>query len=284
MPDTTSRFASVPAATPDSATTYRLTFGRVIRSEWIRLVSTRTTCLTLLVTGAVMAAVGLIAASVSTGDTAQLPSPGPGFGSTDPMSTLMAGATPAFLLVAVLGVIVGAREYGTGLARTTYAAVPRRWPVLAARLLVLAAAAVVVISTGAVIALIGGNALLSAGDAPTVAWSDDGAVRALFGTVGYLVGTALIGVAVGTLTRSVGSGLGFVLGIGLVLPAFGGLLLPEDWQDALNYLPSQQAATSFTALDAGGTYLSVGAGAVVFFAWVATTSLAAAAAVLRRDI
>lgn len=283
MPETT--LPGTGTLTPTSVPApHRLTFARVVHSEWIRLVSTRSTWATLLATGAVMAAIGLVAASVSAGGGSEAATgPGPELGSSDPMSTLMAGATPAFLLAAVLGVIVGAREYGTGLARTTYSAVPQRWPVLAARLLVIAAATAAVTAVGAVIAFVGGNALLSAGGTETVAWSDDGVVGVLLGNVGYLVGTSMIGVAVGTLTRSIGSGLGIVLGLGLVLPGFGGLLLPDGWQDALDYLPSQ-AAASFTTLDAGDAFLSVGAGAAVFVSWVVVTSAAAVAAVMRRDV
>ena len=288
MPDLAAT-STAPTTTPSTAATpgptaYRLTFTRVLRSEWIRLVTTRSTRWTLLATGLVMVAIGLVAASVSGSGTSDQPGgPTPAFETSDPMATLMAGATPGFLLMVVLGVIVGAREYGTGLARTTYAAVPRRWPVVLGRMLVLAAAATVVVGLGALIAFVGGNAVLSASDAPTAAWGDDGVVRALLGNVGYLVGSAVIGVAVGTLTRSIGSGLGIVIGLGLVLPAFGTLLLPEDYQGVLDYLPSQ-AGMSFTALDAGSDYLSVGVGAAVFLAWVLGTGTAALVSVLRRDV
>lgn len=284
MPDLATSTAATSPERTDGSSTYRLSFAGVLRSEWIRLVTTRSTRWTLLATGLVMAVVGLVAASVAGSGGSQQPGgPTPAFQASDPLATVMAGATPGFLLMAVLGVILGAREYGTGLVRTTYAAVPRRWPVIAARMLVLAGVGTVVVGLGATVAFVGGNAVLAASDAQTVGWGDDGVARALLGNVGYLVGTSVIGVAVGTLTRSIGSGLGIVLGLGLVLPAFGNLLLPEDYQGVLDYLPTQ-AGTAFTSLDAGSDYLSVGLGVTVFVAWVAGTALAALVGVLRRDV
>ena len=47
------------------------------------------------------------------------------------------------LAVGVLGVLAFSSEYSTGLIRTTFAAVPRRWAVLAAKAAVVGAAALI---------------------------------------------------------------------------------------------------------------------------------------------
>lgn len=272
--------AGAPVASPS---TTRLTWRGIARSEWIRLVSTRSTSITLLASGVVMALIGLLAAAVSTGSVAD-PSggPAPGFSDSDPMGTLMAGSTMVILIIGVLGVMVGAREYGSGLARTTYSAVPRRWPVLVSRIGVFALAATVVIGLGTLVAFAGGTSLLEANDATTVSFGDDGVGRALVGNVAYLVGTGVLGIAIGTLTRSLGLGIGALIALVVVVPGFGSVLLPDDWQGALDYLPSQ-AATSFTSVDAGSDYLGLVAGVVVFLAWVIGSSVAATVALLRRD-
>jgi ABC-2 type transport system permease protein len=268
----------------DSPARMRLTASRVMHSEWLRLVTTRSTLVTLLAAGAVMALIGLLAAAVATGSVSD-PSggPTPGFDASDPLGTLMAGSTMVVLVVGVLGVMIGAREYGSGLVRTTYAAVPRRWPVLVARVAVFAATSLLVIGTGTLIAFVGGNALLEANGSTTASWGDDGVVRALVGNVVYLVGTGVIGIALGTLTRSIGLGIGAVVALIIVIPGLGGALLPDSWQGALDYLPSQ-AAVALTTVDASADHLGVADGSAVLAAWVVGLVCVAAAGLVRRDV
>jgi ABC-2 type transport system permease protein len=267
----------------DAHHTHRLSWRGIIVSEWIRLVTTRSTMITLMAAGVLMALIGMLAAGVSTGSVDD-PSggPAPGFSSSDPLSTLMAGSTMVILLIGVLGVIVGAREYGSGLVRTTYAAVPRRWPVLVSRILVFSAVASLVIGVGTLVAFFGGSAVLEANDATTVALGDAGVGRALVGNVGYLVGTGVLGIALGTLTRSLGLGIGALIALVLVVPGFGSVLLPDDWQGALDYLPSE-AASGFTTVDPTGG-LGAAAGLVVFLVWLVGSAAAATATLLRRDV
>ena len=58
--------------------------------------------------------------------------------------------------------------------------------------------------------------------------------------------------------------------------AFGAILLPDDWQDALQYLPSN-AAAAFTSLTASSSTLAVPEGVLVFATWVVVLAAAAAA-------
>jgi ABC-2 type transport system permease protein len=263
----------------------KMTWAGLMRSEWIKLVTTRSTLWTLLASGFVMVMVASVASASSTGSVSD-PNPqggGPGFGGSGPLDLILAGQTPLVLVMGVLGVMLGAREYASGLVRTTYAAVPKRLPVLVSRIVVFASAAFAVVGIGTVIAFFTGNAILTAGDAATVAWGDDGVLRAVAGTVAYLVGIGVMGICIGTVTRTIGSGVGIVIGLILVLPGLGRVLLPESWADGLKYLPSD-AGTAFAALDAGGDYLSIGVGSVVFVLWVVAGALAASVALLRRDV
>lgn len=260
----------------------RLTWTGILRSEWIRLTTTRSTWVTLLATGLLMGLFGAIAAAASTG---AVEGPGgaapPGFAGADTIGVLMAGQTPGVLVIGVLGVMLGAREYASGMVRTTYAAVPARWRVLVARTLVLAAASAVVVGAGVAIAFVAGNAVLAGSDATTVALDDEGTARVLLGVTGYLVAAGVLGLFLGTLTRGVGAGVGTLLGLLLVVPGFGTLLLPDDWQDALAYLPSEAAESVTTS--AGGDLGTV-AGVLVLAAWVVGLGVAAATALHRRDV
>jgi ABC-2 type transport system permease protein len=248
------------------AARHKVTWRGILQSEWYRLVTTRSTAVTLAVGGIIMALFGMIAATVASSDPGESFGP-PGLESAGPLESTLAGQTPVQLLIAVLGVMLGARDYSTGFVRTTYAAVPHRWKVFLGRLLMFGAAATVVLGAGTAVAFVAGSAILESRDLPTVAITDEGVFRALVGTAGYLVGIGLMGVSLGTITRAIGSGVGIVIGAILVLPGLGQLLIPDDYTDLLYYLPSN-AGTSIGTIDPVDPYLSVGAGAIVFVAWL----------------
>ena len=92
---------------------------------------------------------------------------------------LLLASGPLLLIVAVLGAIIGAREYSTGMIRTTLAAVPKRLPVLWGKLTTFVVVVAPVALVGVLISFFGGMAILDAGGAATVAWSDEGVARAV---------------------------------------------------------------------------------------------------------
>ena len=59
------------------------------------------------------------------------------FASADPTAISLAGVTLAQLIVGILGVLFISNEYANGMIRSTFAAVPRRLPVLWAKVIVL---------------------------------------------------------------------------------------------------------------------------------------------------
>ncbi|MGL5930324.1 MAG: hypothetical protein ACRCY8_15445 [Dermatophilaceae bacterium] len=262
----------------------RTTFVRVVRSEWIKLVSVRSTLWTLFASAVVLVGIGAVAASTATGATEGV---GPGGGGgpgaavgSDPLSTVLAGATPAVLILGILGVVVGAREYGSGMVRTTMTAVPRRWTALLARVVSFVALVGPIVLLATVAAWAVGTAVLDAGGEPTAAWGDDGIARAVVGTGLYLVGMSVLGLGLGVLLRGLGAAIGGFAGLILIVPGLGALLLPDDWQGALDYLPSE-AATSFTTL--AGPF-DPGVGAAVVGAWVLAAVAAAWTRLMRSDV
>src|SRR5512141_2127948 len=134
---TTSSTTATDSPTRQPETEYRLTAVRLLRSELIRFVTVRSNVVTVAALGLLMVLVGVIAAATSTGDVAGAGpggAPAPGFAASDPLATVLAGSTPGVLVVGVLGVLAGAREYGSGMIRTTMSAAPRRVAVLLARI------------------------------------------------------------------------------------------------------------------------------------------------------
>jgi ABC-type transport system involved in multi-copper enzyme maturation permease subunit len=242
----------------------------------------RSTWLTLGGLFAAIVAFGLISAAVATGQVSDPSAGGPAFAGSSPMQTVLAGANFGVLIVAVLGVLVGAREYGSGMIRTTVAAVPRRWPVLLGKVVTFVAVVTPVVLVGVLVAFFGGTAILSSAGAASVSWSDPDVASSVLGTVGYLVGIGVMGVGLGVLLRGIGAGLGVLIGGVLFVPTLLSALLPDSWDSVLKFLPSS-AGDAFTGAQTTGDMLTYGQGVVVFAAWLAVAVGAAGIALMRRD-
>jgi ABC-2 type transport system permease protein len=123
---------------------YRVTGPRVLRSEWAKLWSLRSTWITLGLGLAFLVTFGLIAAAQYTPQPA---GSGAGmereFANATTVSLSLFGLTFAQLALGVLGVLVTAGEYSTGMIRSTLAAVPSRLPTLWAKAAVFGVVALV---------------------------------------------------------------------------------------------------------------------------------------------
>jgi ABC-2 type transport system permease protein len=286
VPPTTTPEKTDPTMTtsPDTTspgTTYRITTTRVVRSEWIKLRTLRSTWTMLAAVLLTIVGIGAIAAATATG-AVEGPADGGGPGGGDALSTVLSGSMLAVVLVGVLGVLVGAREYSSGLIRSSLAAVPARLPVLWAKVVAFLGAVVPVVLAGVLVAFVAGMAILEGGGAATVSWSDEQTARVVLGTAAYVVGIGLIGLALGLLLRSTAGAISALLAGVLVLPTLAGALLPEAWDGLLKYFPSN-AASAFTSTVPTDSLLSSGAGALVFAAWIVVGLAAAAVALTRRD-
>lgn len=257
---------------------------RVLRSEWIKMRTLRSTWITAASILILIVGFGVIAAMVAGGDIAtdgtQAPAAGPG--DTGPLSTVLVGANLAVLVVAVLGSIAGAREFGTGMIRTTLSAVPKRLPVLWAKLVAFTAVILPVVAIGVVVAFFVGTGVLDGSGADSVSWGDDNVARSVLGTAYYITGIGIIGLAIGVLLRSTAAAIGVVIGAVLFLPSLASALLPDSWDAVLSYLPSN-AVTAFTSTATDGSTLSPGMGLLVFSAWIVLAVAGAAVALVRRD-
>jgi ABC-type transport system involved in multi-copper enzyme maturation permease subunit len=265
-----------------SSVAVRTTGARVLSSEWIKLRTLRSTWAYVSGTLFVLVGFGVIAALTASGQT-DGQGGGPQFSGADPVSITLTGANLAVLVVAVMGSIVGAREYSTGMIRTTLAAVPKRLPVLWGKLATFIGVMALTVVVGVLVAFVTGMAILDAGGAATASWADDGVARAVLGTAANVVGLGVMGLALGVLLRSTAAAIGTVIGAVLFIPTLASALLPDSWDGVLKYLPSN-AAQAFTSLaDSGGSLLSPGAGMAVFAGWVVLSIAGAAVALKRRD-
>jgi ABC-2 type transport system permease protein len=249
----------------------RVTQARVIRSEWIKFWSLRSTGITLAVAVALLVGIGLLASSMlGSGDGGP---GGPGDGPLGPVDASLAGLTFAQLAFGTLGVLFMATEYSTGMIRSSLTAVPRRLPVLWGKIAVFAGVVAVVSLAAAAIAFTAGQAIIGDGGA---SWSDPGVARAVIGTAVILTGSGVVGLALGALLRSTPAAISTLFGVMFLLSGIAGLLLPSSWgDDVVQFLPSN-AGSAFTAVTQSSGALAPWAGLGVFAAYVVAVVAAGA--------
>lgn len=259
-----------------------VTYLGVLRSEWVKLRSVRSSTTTIAAGAGVLLLIGLISAAIMGGLVTGI-GDGPD-AVADPAGATLQGVLLAQLVLGVLGVLVITSEYATGLIRTTFTAVPRRLPVLWAKAAVVAAVTFPTMLAAALVTFFVGQVFIGNGGGATAALGDPGVLRAIVGTAGYLSGIALLGLAVGTLLRSTAAGISTLFGVVFLLPGLGALLLPASWgENVLQFLPSN-AGSAFTSVVPTPDLLSPGAGLAVFAAWVAVPLALAAVALKRRNV
>ena len=114
----------------------------VVRSEWTKLRTVRSTYWTLLAAAVAMIGVSVIVCAILVAQYANMSIKDKA--SFDPVTLSLAGGFLAQLAIAVLGVLVITSEYSSGMIRATFAAVPQRVTVLAAKATVFAGVTFVV--------------------------------------------------------------------------------------------------------------------------------------------
>jgi hypothetical protein len=185
-----------------------------LRSEWLKLWSLRSTWITLGV--AVLLGIGggagISAAAASAYRHGHL-----GRHGWQPVEVSLISLFFVQWAMAILGALSITGEYGSGMVRTSLAAVPRRARFLVAKAAVLT---VVVLVVGEVIAFgsfVVGQAVLGAG-VPHASLSDATTLRAVVGGGLYLTAIGLLSIGVGFLVRSTAAAIAIVVGVLFVFP------------------------------------------------------------------
>lgn len=273
----------------------RVTQWRVIGSERIKFFSLRSNRIALV--GAIIAIVllGWLTAGVAVGDIVPdnpFEVEGPDLSAIlDHTSIATSGVQLATLILGSLGVLAMSGEYSSGMIRSTLAAVPKRLPVLFAKIAVLGSATAVAVGLG----VFGSFALtgrILGEHGLTSSLGDEHVLRALLGNVGFVVGIVLIGLALGVLLRSTAGGIATLFTVLLIVPQLLNLILPDNIADAIfGYLPSSAGLSfmvtspefSLAAAFAGGELLGPLHGFLVFVGWVVVMTGLAMVVFKRRD-
>jgi len=266
-----------PVGDPPLTATIGVTQRRVVKAEWIKLWSVRSTVIGLFAAVVVAVGLGLVFSSLGGNEMGH----GPQVGS-DPLSLSLAGFDLSQLITGVLGVSLVAGEYSTGLMRTVFSAVAGRVPVLRAKAVVFGSVTLVLMTAAAFAAFFGGQALYR-GDVPTYSLADPGVFRAVLGTAAYASGVGLLGVALGFLLRTTAAGIGVLFATLLLVPGLTGLL-PDAIGEPLTKVLPAGAGQAFMSVGPDGSLLSPMAGFILFVTWVVGLLIVAGVAVKKRDV
>ncbi|HMD45300.1 MAG TPA: hypothetical protein VKG43_04015 [Acidimicrobiales bacterium] len=212
----------------------------VLRSEWTKLRSVRSTTWSLLAMVVISIGIGILATSTEAARWSQ---------ATltdrltfDPVSLSLTGLLFAQLAIGVLGVLVISAEYGTGSIRATFSAVPNRPLVLAAKALVFGVVALVVSEVVSFAAFFIGQAILT-GSAPHATLSQPGVLRAVIGSGLYLTILGLFALGIGAILRHTAGAISVFVAILLVAPLIL-QALPEFIRDRVaKFLPANIGVT-----------------------------------------
>jgi ABC-2 type transport system permease protein len=258
----------------------RLTQGRVALSEWTKLRSLRSTVYTLLATVIVTIGFGALASAITASRwTSISPVDKADFNA---LSTSLVGVNFGVLAIGVLGVLLITGEYSTGMIRSTFAAVPKRLPVLWAKAGVYSLVALAVAVPSTLIAFFAGQAFLSSQHIQ-IAFSHSGVPGAVIGSAIYLTLVGLFGLGLGAILRNTAAGIAAFAAVMFVIPPLVSIL-PASTANAIDpYLPSN-AGSAIMHIGQQAHSLAPWTGLAVFAGYAAVAIAVAAITLRRRDV
>jgi ABC-type transport system involved in multi-copper enzyme maturation permease subunit len=262
---------------------HRVRFGGLLLAEWTKIRSVRSTVWTVILF--VVLTVGLTAGLTAL-VVGSWTKPGSANGQVqiieDPVGFILgAGLGIGQLTICVLGVLLITTEYSTGVIRASLLAVPRRIPMLAAKVTVFAAMLIVLAEAVAFGSFFAGSALLHS--KVPVSLGDPGVTRAAVGAGLYLTVLGLFALGIGGLIRHTAGAIAAVIGVVLVLPILTSFLPGSLGHHVNAYLPEQAGSLVYEAHRNASQLLSPWQGFGVFCLWTAVLLGGAAFLLVRRD-
>jgi ABC-2 type transport system permease protein len=258
----------------------------MLRSEWIKLITIRSTVWTATLTLAFTAGfAGLVILGIVLGESE---------GGLDPAGLIsdQFGAQPAATLVgfgllmaqafaAILGVILVTSERSNGAINSTVAAVPKRSLIVLGKLTVSGMAGLAIGAASSVLTVAIGYPVFDRyGDAGSLV--DPALVQAVAGGAVYFALIAMISTSIGFLVRGTAAAAGLALGLVLIVP---GLLqlVPIVGGPLAALLPTALGQALYTPVAVIGVpALLIGAGGMV--AWVVALGALALSTFTRKDV
>jgi hypothetical protein len=265
-----------------------VTFGRVLKSEWIKITSVPSTVVLIVITTVVLVGLAALLAWQTTVSLDAGPEAAAQMqGQADAATALgIPGAGLAFgqLLMASLAVVLIASEWGTGMIRSTMVVVPRRSLALLAKQAVMAGISFVVGAGSALVAYFIVQPILNTADLG-FALSDDGALLHIVNTGLVLALVSIFAMSIGTLIRNTAGGVVTSIGILLVLPIlFAVFGIGTGWvADAGRFLPSSGGDQMVATTISEGSF-NQWQGALVLGGWSLLLLVTSLVVTRKRDV
>jgi ABC-2 type transport system permease protein len=259
------------------------TWPGLLRAEWTKIRSVRSTVWSLI--AFVVVAIGFsVLVAIVIANVWDKPGNHPNQVTlaNDPTSVLFgAGFGFGQLALCVLGVIVIASEYTTGAIRSSLLAVPRRLPMLAAKVIVFAVLELVVSAVTVFVVFFATTAILHSHIDITL--GQPGVLRATLGGIAYLVVLGIFAMAIGGLIRHTAGAIATVIGLVLVVPPLIGLIPGTIANHVHGYMPTVAGQLIGQTHQQAADVLSPWQGFGVFCLWTVILLAAAAVLLARRD-
>ena len=271
-------------------------FGRVLKSEWIKVTTVPSTVILIASTVVVMVGLAALAAWAISITQQDLGSSGASQGGQggppadfDPASQAWeipsSGLIFGQLLIASLAVVLIASEWATGMIRSTMVAVPKRTPALLAKNAIIAIIAFVVGAVSAFLSYLVAQPIL-AGEDLDFAITTEGVLPSILNSGTYLAFIAIISMAIGTLLRNTAGGVVTAVALFFVVPVIIVNLLSglADWiPDAARFLPTN-AGNQLIAISTESDALTQFQGGLVMGAWALVLLVASLLVTRTRDV
>ncbi len=285
------------AATTTAPGKVGLGFPRLVRSEWIKFRSIRSTiwCFAILVALTIGLA-ALLGALVEKPEGAGTVPQAAANAQIVMINTVGVGFSA--LVVAVLGVLIITGEYTTGQIRSTFTADPGRLGAVFAKVAVLAVATFLVsaVATWIGVAI---SVPLQAAKGVQADLADPAVFLPILGSSVYVTLLAVLAFGIGLLVRSSAGGIAITLGLMLVVPIIlqlvGGLLGVQWVLDSMQFLPEQAGRQLYAYESSGATTAAPGTtteglvlngwgGFGILAAWVVAVGAVAVSVTKSRDV
>lgn len=258
----------------------RVTLPRVLRSEWTKLWTLRSTRWSLLAAFIAMAGLGPLIAGVQMSRWSHM-SPHDRL-TYDAVNTGVGGWHLAQLAIGVLGVLVITGEYSTGMIRSSLLAVPHRLPVLWAKLIVYGLVTFVLMLIASVISFLVVQTIVTQHHVQHSLFSA-GALRTVVGAALFLTVLSALCLGLGAVLRNTAGGIAAFVGLLFVLPGISAIL-PSSVDNAVSpYLPLNAGTTVANHTFDNPHHLAVWTGFALFCGYAALAIIGAAVTIRRRD-
>jgi ABC-2 type transport system permease protein len=239
-------------ARQEFAVSPNVSVASIVRSEWLKFRSVRSSIMGVVVTFVLTIGIGALVTWLLRVHWA---TEGPLFVATfDPVSTSLVGVIFAQFAIGVIGALFITSEYTSGSIRTTLAAVPRRIELVVGKLIVLVISVFIVSEIACFAAFTLGQSIFS-GVVPTASLSNGNVLRAVILAGVYLTLISALACGLGLIIRHSAATISVYVSLLLIVPLIFAFL-PQSWQNrGEKFLPSElghaMASASSVANDFG---------------------------------